>query len=81
MLERERIQLLTKILTLWCLAQSWVYTNETTQSPTVPTSQEDSQLGSQESDTPSVSQETDSSSTLHRFTGINKMVYVYLIET
>ena len=39
-------------------------TDETTQRPMVPTSQEESQLGSQESDTPAFSQETDLSSTL-----------------
>lgn len=39
-------------------------TDETTQSHTVLTSQKDSRLGSQESKMPSVSQETDSGSTV-----------------
>ena len=43
-------------------------TDETTQPPIVPTSQEDSQQGSQESETPKVSQGTDLSSTLRRST-------------
>ena len=43
-------------------------TDETTQPPTVPTSQEDSQSESQESETPTVSQRTDLSSTLRRST-------------
>ena len=64
MLEREKTQLLTRILTHWCLELNWV---ETTQSP-ISTFQEDSQLGSQESEMPSVSQETDSTSTLCRST-------------
>ena len=38
--------------------------DETTQPPTVLTSQEDSQSGSQDSETPTVSQGTDLSSTL-----------------
>ena len=43
-------------------------TDETTQPPIVPTSQEDSQQGSQESETPTVSQGADLSSTLRRST-------------
>ena len=44
-------------------------TDKTTQLPIVPTSQEDSQPGSQQSDTPAVSQGTKLlSSTLHRST-------------
>ena len=42
--------------------------DETTQSPSASTWQEDSQLGAWESEMPSVSQETDSSSTLRRST-------------
>ena len=42
--------------------------DETIQSPTASTSQEDFQLGSRESEMPSVSQETDSSPTLRRLT-------------
>ena len=43
-------------------------TDESTPPPIIPTSQEDSQSGSQESETPTVSQGTDLSSTLRRST-------------